>query len=544
MATKTKKKVDLFSTIMTIVLVLIIVGGIALFAFQTCEKSGVGLRSKIVVKSDNFEVNGAMMQYAVMTSYNNYLSQYEQYGLLDYLGIDTTKKLSAQQYSENQTWLDFFTEQAKATVEQMLVYAEAAKAAGFELNEEEQASVDSVISSFELMASYYGTSTNAYIASNYGQGVKAKDIRDFLAISTLAEQYSAKVADELKESIKAEDVEIFYGENKADYTQFDTISYSEKITIETAGKSDEEIAAAKEELKNALTRLTEAKTADEFKSILAEVKNITVENADQPEEATEDTTEEATEDTAEDTTEDTTEKTDEDKDDEKKEEEKSPLDNIVEATVTGSTVSGDIKEWIFETKDGELVRVAGEAKLFEENKENKGTGEEADKVKSHDYTVTVYLILSDAARDETITKDAGHILFKTDTYGSAEEALEAAQKVLSEYNTSDRTKESFEKIANENTEDSGVFYDNIKKGDMVTEFENWIYDSDRKVGDVDIVETEYGQHIMYFVGDGDAAWYVDCFNALFNKIAEDQYEEFKAAYEVKYSAKAAKAINC
>ncbi len=537
MATKTKKKVDLFSTIMTIVLVLIIVGGIALFAFQSCEKSGIGLRSKIVVKSDNFEVNGAMMQYAVMTSYNNYLSQYEQYGLLDYLGIDTSKKLSAQQYSESQTWLDFFTEQAKSTVEQMLVYAEAAKAAGFELSEEEQNTVDSVISSFELMASYYGTSTEAYIASNYGQGVKAKDIRDFLAISTLAEQYSAKVADDLKESIKAEDVETFYGENKVDYTQFDTISYSEKITIETAGKSDEDIAAEKEALKNALSRLTEAKTADEFKSILAEIKNITVEDADKTEDTTEDTTEDATEDTTEDATEDK-------KDDEKKEEEKSPLDNVVESTVTSGEVSGDIKEWLFEEKDGAFLRVAGDAKVFDENKENKGTGEEADVVKSHDYTVTVYLILSDAERDETITKNVGHILFQKDTHGSQEKALEAAQKVLSEYNTGDRTKESFEELANKNTEDSGVFYDNVKKGDMVTSFENWIYDETRKVGDVDIVETEYGQHIMYFVGDGEATWYVNCFNALFNKIAEDQYEEFKAAYTVEYSAKAAKAINC
>lgn len=531
MATKTKKKVDLFSTIMTIVLVLIIVGGIALFAFQSCEKSGVGLRSKIVVKSDNYEINGAMMQYAVMTSYNNYLSTYEQYGLLDYIGIDTTKKLSAQQYNETQTWLEYFTEQAKATVEQMLVYAEAAKAAGFELTEEEKNSVDSVIDSFELMASYYGTSPEAYIASNYGQGVKAKDIRDFLAISTLAEQYSAKVAEDLKGEIKEDDVNSFYGENKVDYTQFDTISYSEKITIETEGKTEDEIAAAKEELKNALTKLTEAKTADEFKSILAEIKNITVENAD----------EDTTEDTAEDTTEDTTE---EKKDDEKKEDEKSPLDNVVESTVASSEVSGDIKEWLFEEKDGAFVRVIGDAKVFDENKENKGTGEEADKVKSHDYTVTVYLVLSDAKRDETITKNAGHILFKKDTHGTQEKALEAAQKILAEYNTGDRTKESFEELANKNTEDSGVFYDNIKKGDMVESFENWVYDEERKAGDVDIVETEYGQHIMYFVGDGDAAWYVDCFNNLFNKIAEDKYQEFKEAYKVEYSAKAAKALNC
>ena len=240
------------------------------------------------------------------------------------------------------------------------------------------------------------------------------------------------------------------------------------------------------------------------------------------------------------TTEDTTEETTE----ENKEDEKSPLDNIVESTVTSAEVSGDIKEWLFEEKDGVFARVIGDSKLFEENTENKGTGDEADKVKSHDYTVTVYLVLGEAERDETITKNAGHILFKTDTYGSAEEALEAAQKVLSEYNTGDRTKESFEELANKNTEDSGVFYDNIKKGDMVESFENWIYDEARKVGDVDIVETEYGQHIMYFVGDGEAAWYVDCFNNLFNKLAEDKYEEFKAAHKVEYSAKAAKAINC
>ena len=538
MATKTKKKVDLFSTIMTIVLVLIIVGGIALFAFQSCEKSGIGLRSKIVVKSENYEINGAMMQYAVMTSYNNYLSTYEQYGLLDYIGIDTSKKLSAQQYSETQTWLDYFTEQTKSTVEQMLVYAEAAKAAGFELTAEEKNSVDSVVSSFELMASYYGTSPEAYIASNYGQGVKAKDIRDFLAISTLAEQYSAKVAEDLKAGITEDEVNSFYEDNKVDYTQFDTISYSEKITIETEGKTDDEIAAAKEELKNALSKLTEATTADEFKSILAEIKNITVENAD--DETTEETTEEVTDESTEETTDETTDEAT----DKKTEEEKSPLDNVVEATIKNSEVSGDIKEWFFEVADGAFVRVTGDSKLFEENKENKGTGEEADKVKSHDYTVTVYLVLGEAERDETITKNAGHILFKKDTHGTQEKALEAAQKILAEYNTGDRTKESFEELANKNTEDSGVFYDNIKKGDMVEAFENWVYDEERKAGDVDIVETEYGQHIMYFVGDGDAAWYVDCFNNLFNKIAEDQYQEFKEAYKVEYSAKAAKALNC
>ena len=41
---------------------------------------------------------------------------------------------------------------------------------------------------------------------------------------------------------------------------------------------------------------------------------------------------------------------------------------------------------------------------------------------------------------------------------------------------------------------------------MVTEFNDWCFDSARKTGDVDIVETEYGYHIMYFVGTSDTTY--------------------------------------
>ena len=40
---------------------------------------------------------------------------------------------------------------------------------------------------------------------------------------------------------------------------------------------------------------------------------------------------------------------------------------------------------------------------------------------------------------------------------------------------------------------------------MVTEFNDWVYDSERKVGDVDIVKTTYGYHVIYFDGDGEFA---------------------------------------
>ncbi len=537
MATKTKKKVDLFSTIMTIVIILIIVGGLLLLAVQTLGKSGILLRAKTVAKSDNFEVSGTMMQYAVMTEYNTYVNTVQQqYGITaEQMGFGNGKKLSEIKQGEG-TWLDYFTSSAKTTVEQMLVYAEAAKAAGYTLSDEDKTNIDSNISTFKLLASYYGMSADAYISSTYGQGVKEKDIRAFLEISTVAERYSTDMAQELEDGIKTEDVDKFYEENKKDYTIFDVISYSEKINITTEGKSEEQIKSEKDALKTALEKLTTAKTSEEFKAILCEIKGI--ENpADKKDGET--AGEEKAPETGETEAEDGN-----DSEEEKEDDEKTALDDVKEATVAIGDVSGDIKEWIFEEKDGALVRVNGESKIFEENTENKGTGEEAEVVKSHDYTVTVYVVLSDGKRDEAMTKDVAHILFKTDTYGTADKALTEAEKILEEYNKGDKTKESFEKLGEEYTEDSNVTYENVRRGDMVEEFENWIYDENRKAGDVGIVETEYGQHIMYFVGDGDAHWYADCFDAYFEKLAESKYDEFKAKYAVSYSEKAAKAINC
>ena len=41
---------------------------------------------------------------------------------------------------------------------------------------------------------------------------------------------------------------------------------------------------------------------------------------------------------------------------------------------------------------------------------------------------------------------------------------------------------------------------------MVDTFNDWIFDPARQPGDTGIVETTYGYHIMYFVGDGLPAW--------------------------------------
>jgi len=41
---------------------------------------------------------------------------------------------------------------------------------------------------------------------------------------------------------------------------------------------------------------------------------------------------------------------------------------------------------------------------------------------------------------------------------------------------------------------------------MVVPFQDWCFDAARKTGDTGIVETQYGYHVMYFVGDSDITY--------------------------------------
>jgi hypothetical protein len=99
------------------------------------------------------------------------------------------------------------------------------------------------------------------------------------------------------------------------------------------------------------------------------------------------------------------------------------------------------------------------------------------------------------------------------TYSEDEWAacLAEAEKILDEWKYGEATEESFADLANTYTEDpgsatTGGLYEDIKPGDSYVEnFLNWTIDMERKTGDTDIVKTEYGYHIMYYVG-GEPYW--------------------------------------
>ena len=75
---------------------------------------------------------------------------------------------------------------------------------------------------------------------------------------------------------------------------------------------------------------------------------------------------------------------------------------------------------------------------------------------------------------------------------------------------------------------------------MVPAFNDWMFDKNRKPGDSGIVKTDYGYHIMYYVGAGLKSWQMNIDTSLREaKLAAD-YEQMKTKYNVEFDETAIK----
>ncbi|MDR0381486.1 MAG: peptidylprolyl isomerase [Oscillospiraceae bacterium] len=114
-------------------------------------------------------------------------------------------------------------------------------------------------------------------------------------------------------------------------------------------------------------------------------------------------------------------------------------------------------------------------------------------------------------RDDAPTVDVRHILVLTSEEKDAAQARTEAEAILNEWKAGAKTEDSFAALAAEKTEDTasasdGGLYDGVMKNQMVAPFDAWIFDPARKPGDTDLVDTDYGCHVMYFVNGGLSAW--------------------------------------
>ncbi len=172
----------------------------------------------------------------------------------------------------------------------------------------------------------------------------------------------------------------------------------------------------------------------------------------------------------------------------------------------------------------------------------------------------------DTYTSQGITKEAGnmvdvrHILIMpqggaTDSSGSttySEEEWEAcrqeAQALYDQWLAGDATEESFAQLAAEHSADgsavNGGLITDITQGRMVQTFNDWCFDPAREYGDHGLIRSEYGYHIMFFVG-GQQIWYRyaerDCVAQSVNQIVEEAIAAFPM--KVKYRDVALSYVN-
>ena len=457
----------------SILLAVAIVVTACCLAVLSIKGTGNYLRKRVGVSSANYEVNNAMMSYffhdTIASTVSNAVSQYGSYAVTYGIIPDTSMALRDQKNSSGKTWYAYFMENTVESVESMLILAEAAKAEGVTLSDIENSRIDQAITVLDESAKEAGVSTEKFIHENYGLGVKADDIREALKIYFLGQKFYYETLGKIE--VTDAEIKAHYDKNADDYDVVDYKVYT--FVLDTKDKD----AKSPIELSK---KLLEAKTPEEFDSIL---KDLIKDKYD----------------------------------DEKK------LNEAIDGTLreNASLVEkSEYSKWLFDDD-----RKVGDTKSFTADNGN----------------VSVYMLVNASHRNESETKDVRHILFAFDGYDSKEECKAEAERILAEYKAVGSV-EKFAELAARYSTDSGSsayggLYENVAKNVMVEEFEDWIFDDSRKAGDVDIIETAYGYHIMYFVGEGRPEWEASIFDELRSEKYSDMAEDFTEKYPVTIDSK-------
>ncbi len=441
----------------------------------------------VVAQSDHYVISRAITSYL----FNSYYLNYRDYAV--YQGLDATKSLKEQYYSQDQgvTWFDYFMSMTTQYLEQLLTLCEAAYDSGITMEDSDMVSVEVSMKSIRDAADVAGKDLDTYISEAFGEGVTEKGILDYLKLTALANKYYNRVKDGFKYS--EEDYEKYYQENKASYSYADFRRFNFAFGGDNAEASEDEkvVQDRKEKAKAYAEDLAKCKTEKEF---LDYIKKFLTEHPEQI--SGESTTPLQGEELAE------------------------AVEKAAEETLYNQyayEVTSEAGKWIFHLARNDLdTTVIENANSF-----------------------TVLMITKSTYRDESISKNVRHILITTKSHDDSEEkALAKATEIYNEWKNGEKTEESFAALARKYTEDTGSkatggLYTNVLPGKTVTEFNDWLFDSKRKPGDVEVVKTaQYGYHIMYYLGDGMPAWKISVDNMLRKTDYEEAYKTIAEKYEV------------
>lgn len=548
-AAKTKKGTGkgaaIFRKVIAVVLCVVIAGGAIWFLadfFGWPQK--LTTVATVTVDGEEVKVSQAKFNFYYSAALNEAVNssyQSSQYGLTS--GFDYTKSPESQTTTDDEgneiTYAEKFKQDAIESIEQTLYYAAKAKAENLELTRHELTQIEQTMDSLRENADSANYSLSAFIILNYGKGLNANLFEDYLEEQMMAHRYTEYLQEKYAAEYTDEEIQAEYDKDPNAYNNIDVRVYGFSIGEQTddEGNTVEPEYTEEQQRERAQEMLSRITDEDSFKTLCLEY-------------CTEDEVEDFSDDDA-------------------------SLARGMSYETVSSNMGEESADWAFSSD-----RQAGDTTIWETDSyiyvvylvkpayrseqnyvsvrhllvqfpdEETTTAEDivSEPVTNEDGETTV----PEETEPETHMHDGiayegakhddatGDTVYK-ETPKNNEDAKRIAEEYLAKFNEGDKTEDAFAELADLYSDDTsstiagggeGGLIENMKPGQYVQPFEDWAFDPARKPGDVGIVETEYGYHVMYFVSaEDEPIWKTDIRNALASEKVTEETEAQEKEYD-------------
>lgn len=456
-----EKKEERISTAIGIVVLVALVCLVASFPIRTYLATH---ETYMVVNGE--AVNKVEFDYQYNLTKNNYITQYGSY--LTYFGLDTSKDLSTQMYSDTLTWQDYFEQNAVESLKQNKALMAEAKAAGFTYDTTDE--YNTFKETIKTSAASAGISEKEYVRSIYGSYATMGRIEEYVKNDMVMNAYYQKLQEDNAPS--DDEIQSYYEENKATY---DSVDY--RLTTIEADLPTEptELADPVEETAADTTGTTDGTAATDS----------TQDTAYQPSDAE---IAKAMEDAKvlADDAEKTVAKDGEAHENEKK-----------------SSVNYLISDWLFDD-----ARKAGDTTVITNDN-------------SHCYYAVAF---EKRYLDETPSADVRVIIPTEDKTG--EEILEEWKSGAA---TEDSFAELCKKYTQDTSAvENGGLFEQVTKTGMTEELSNWIFDNSRQAGDTVAITVSDTAYVLYYIGQDQPEWKINIKNTLVSDTMSQHMQDITA----------------
>ena len=456
-----QKQEERISTAIGIVVLVALVCLVASFPIRTYLATH---ETYVVVNGE--AVNKVEFDYQYNLTKNNYITQYGSY--LTYFGLDTSKDLSTQMYSDTLTWQDYFEQNAVESLKQNKALMAEAKAAGFTYDTTDE--YNTFKETIKTSAAAAGISEKEYVRSIYGSYATMGRIEEYVKNDMVMNAYYQKLQEDKAPS--DDEIQSYYEENKATY---DSVDY--RLTTIEADLPTEptELADPVEETAADTTGTTDGTAATDS----------TQDTAYQPSDAE---IAKAMEDAKvlADDAEQTVAKDGEAHENEKK-----------------SSVNYLISDWLFDD-----ARKAGDTTVITNDN-------------SHCYYAVAF---EKRYLDETPSADVRVIIPTEDKTG--EEILEEWKNGAA---TEDSFAELCKKYTQDTSAvENGGLFEQVTKTGMTEELSNWIFDNSRQAGDTVAITVSDTTYVLYYIGQDQPEWKINIKNTLVSDTMSQHMQDITA----------------